>query len=90
MAESTTITIRLSSDLKDKLGRLAASTRRSKSFLAAAAVGAYVDRELEIVEGIQAAMAAIDDDSKWIPHEEAMDRIDAVVAKGEASRRRKA
>lgn len=94
MAESTTITVRLSSELKDKLGRLAASTRRSKSFLAAEAVGAYVDRELEIVEGIQRAMAAIDDDSKWIAHEEAMDRIDAaidaVVAKNEASRRRKA
>lgn len=94
MAESTTITIRLSSELKDKLARLAAGTRRSKSFLAAEAVSAYVDRELEIVEGIHRAMAEIGDDSKWVSHEEAMDRIDAaieaVVAKGEASSRRKA
>jgi predicted transcriptional regulator len=94
MVDSTTITIRLSSELKDKLARLAAGTRRSKSFLAAEAVSAYVDRELEIVEGIQRALADIGDDSKWIAHDEAMDKVDAaieaVASRNEAARRRKA
>ncbi|MFZ2995682.1 CopG family ribbon-helix-helix protein [Sphingobium sp.] len=53
MNASTTMTIRMPSDLKDKLERLAQGTRRSRSFLAAEAVAAYVERELEIIEGIQ-------------------------------------
>ena len=44
MPASTTMTIRLSSDLKDKLERLAQGTQRSRSFLASEAVKAYVSR----------------------------------------------
>lgn len=44
------MTIRLDQQLKDKLGRLADGTRRSRSFLAAEAVEAYVDRKLADVE----------------------------------------
>lgn len=47
MAASTTMTIRVSPDVKEKLDRIATDTRRSKSFLAGEAVAAYVDRELE-------------------------------------------
>ncbi|WP_242097980.1 ribbon-helix-helix protein, CopG family [Sphingomonas sp. CROZ-RG-20F-R02-07] len=53
MAASTTMTIRITPDLKDKLGRLAQDTRRSRSYLAAEAVEAYVARELAIIDGIQ-------------------------------------
>ena len=53
MTTSTTMTIRVSSEIKEKLSRLAHGTRRSKSYLAAEAVSAYVERELEIIEGIQ-------------------------------------
>jgi predicted transcriptional regulator len=56
---STTMTIRLTADLKSKLGRLADGTRRSRSFLAAEAVAAYVDRELAIIEGIQRGLADV-------------------------------
>ena len=40
-------------NLASNLKRLSGSTRRSKSFLAAKAVAAYVDRELAIIDGIQ-------------------------------------
>jgi RHH-type transcriptional regulator, rel operon repressor / antitoxin RelB len=40
---STTITVRLQAKVKQRLEALARSTRRSKSFLAAEAIAAYVD-----------------------------------------------
>ena len=52
MGASTTMTIRVTSDLKEKLGRLAQNTRRTKSYRAGEAVEAYVNRELQILEGI--------------------------------------
>ena len=68
---TTTISIRISSDLKDKLDRLAKGTQRSNSFLAARAIETYVDRELEIVEGI---LRGIEDvkAGRVVPHEEVM------------------
>lgn len=41
---STTMTIRLDDDIKDRLDALAEATRRSKSFLAAEAIREYVNR----------------------------------------------
>lgn len=52
MAETTTITVRVSLDTKEKLDRLAGMTGRSRSYLVADALGAYVAEEIEIVEGI--------------------------------------
>ena len=40
---STTMTIRLDEDVKSRLDKLADSTHRSKSFLAAEAVRVYVE-----------------------------------------------
>jgi len=40
---STTITIRLEEEVKDRLDRLAESTNRSKSFLAAEAIREFVE-----------------------------------------------
>lgn len=54
---STTMTILVRSDVKEKLNRIANDTRRSKSFLAGEAVAAYVDRELEIIDGIKRGVA---------------------------------
>jgi predicted transcriptional regulator len=59
MTSSTTMTIRVSRDIKQKLQRIANDTRRSKSFLAAEAVSAYVDRELEIIDGIKRGLADV-------------------------------
>ena len=52
MAATETMTIRVSAETKRKLERIAAGTRRSKSFLAAEAVSAYVERELAIIDGV--------------------------------------
>ena len=71
MTTSTTMTIRLDPQLKAKLGRLADGTRRSRSFLAAEAMEADVDRELAIIEGIERGLA----DAKagrTVSHEDAM------------------
>ncbi|MCH8239018.1 MAG: CopG family ribbon-helix-helix protein [Proteobacteria bacterium] len=71
---STTLTVRLPAELKDRLGELAERTRRTKSFLAGEAIGDYVERELAIVAGIERGL----DDMKAervVPHDKAMRRI---------------
>lgn len=68
---STTMTIRLDPQLKEKLGRLAEGTRRSRSFLAAEAVETYVDRELALIEGIQRGVADVAA-GRTVSHEDAM------------------
>jgi len=79
MAASTTMTIRVTPDLKEKLGRLAHTTRRTRSWLAAEAVEAYVDNELEIIEGIQRGLADVKA-GRVTPHDEATDQLDAAIA----------
>ncbi len=77
---STTLTVRLPSELKERLGELAERTHRTKSFLAGEAIGGYVERELEIVAGIERGL----DDMKAgrvVPHHEAMTRIGKTVQK---------
>ncbi|MGO4287717.1 CopG family ribbon-helix-helix protein [Bosea sp. TAB14] len=60
MAATETMTIRVSAETKRKLERIATDTRRSKSFLAGEAVSAYVDRELEIIEGIKRGLGDVE------------------------------
>ncbi|TPK58035.1 ribbon-helix-helix protein, CopG family [Mesorhizobium sp. B2-3-3] len=83
MTASTTMTIRVTPEIKEKLGRLATNTRRSKSYLAAEAVSAYVERELSIVDGIKRGMADVAA-GRVVPHDEAMAELHAVIdaAKG--------
>lgn len=78
MTGSTTMTIRVSPEVKEKLGRLALDTRRSKSFLAGEAVGAYVDRELAIIEGIRRGLADVEA-GRVVSHEEAMTELHAAI-----------
>ena len=48
---STTLTIRIDDEVKDRLDRLAESTQRSKSFLAAEAIREYVaNNEWQVAE----------------------------------------
>lgn len=74
MTSSTTMTIRVTHEVKDKLERLALDTRRSRSFLAAEAVAAYVDRELEIIDGIHQGLEDVAA-GRVIPHAEAIAEI---------------
>lgn len=89
MTTSTTMTIRVRPDVKEKLDRIAADTQRSKSFLAGEAVAAYVERELEIIDGIKRGMAdaAV---GRVVSHDDAMAEIDAVIDAAEAKRAGKA
>ncbi len=76
---STTMTVRLSVEEKDRLEKLASRTSRSLSFLAARAIADYAERELAIVEGIEAGLADMRAD-RVVDHDEAMRRIEAVLA----------
>jgi predicted transcriptional regulator len=80
MPTSTTLTVRLTPAVKQQLGRLADATRRTKSFLAAEAIAAYVAREADVVAGIE---RGLDDmhSGRVVPHDEAMERLEATVAK---------
>lgn len=86
MAATETMTIRVSAETKRKLERIAAGTRRSKSFLAGEAVSAYVDRELEIIEGIKRGLADVEA-GRVVPHDEVMAEARRVIAE---ARREKA
>ena len=88
MAATETMTIRVSAETKRKLERIADDTRRSKSFLAGEAVSAYVDRELEIIEGIKRGLADVEA-GRVVPHDEAMAEIYAAIDAVEAERGRK-
>ena len=82
---STTLTVRLPSALKDRLGKLAEQTRRTKSFLAGEAIARYVGRELEIVAGIERGL----DDMKAgrvVPHEDVVADIEATIKKTKTKR----
>jgi RHH-type transcriptional regulator, rel operon repressor / antitoxin RelB len=60
---STTVTLRLDDTVKDKLEKLAESTHRSRSFLAAEAIKAYVEsNEWQIAEIHQALQEADEGD----------------------------
>ncbi|MDW9515769.1 CopG family transcriptional regulator [Sinorhizobium meliloti] len=85
MPVSTTMTIRVSPELKKKLDRIASATSCSRSFLAGEAVAAYVDRELEIIDGIKRGMADAEA-GRLVPHEEAMAEIFDVIRKAETGK----
>jgi predicted transcriptional regulator len=82
---SQTLSIRISDDTQSKLARLADHTRRSRSWLAAEAIAAFVDRELLVLDGIERGLA----DRKAgriVPHDEAMDELDRAIAESSAQR----
>ena len=78
MSNSTTMSIRLSSETKAQLGLLATATRRSKSFLAAEAVAAYVARERSIIAGIERGLTDMKA-GRTVAHDAAMDEVDALI-----------
>jgi predicted transcriptional regulator len=80
---STTLTVRVSPQVKKRLGRLASQTKRTKSYLAGEAISDFVERELAIVEGIK---RGIDDmhAGRVVPHKVAMRRLRATIARAKA------
>jgi len=64
---STTFTVRVETDVKKRLEKLARSTGRSRSFLAAEALSEYLDVNEWQVAGVRKAMGTLDRD---LPHEQ--------------------
>jgi predicted transcriptional regulator len=71
MSDTTTITVRLNAKLKAQLEALAHSTQRSKSWLAAEAIAAYIEQESWQVQAIEAAVQQADTpETEWMNHED--------------------
>jgi predicted transcriptional regulator len=58
--DTTTLTMRVRNARKKRLEKLSRSTGRSRSFLAAEAISAYLDTNEWQVSGIKAALASLD------------------------------
>lgn len=81
MADTDTLTVRLSTEVKSNLEALATSTQRSKSWLAAQAIAEYLEREAWQIEQIQEALQIADsDDATWVSHETVMAELDQKIA----------
>lgn len=71
---STTFTVRVDSAAKKRLEKLAKSTGRSRSFLAAEAINEYLDVNEWQVAGIKKAIESLDR-GHGVPHEQVKDWI---------------
>jgi predicted transcriptional regulator len=71
---STTFTVRVDTAAKKRLERLAKSTGRSRSFLAAEAINEYLDINEWQVAGIKQAISSLDR-GEGIPHEQVKDWV---------------
>jgi predicted transcriptional regulator len=72
--KSTTFTVRVNTDVKKRLERLAKSTGRSRSFLAAEAINEYLEINEWQVTGIKLAIASLDR-GEGIPHDQVKDWV---------------
>jgi len=86
MSGSTTLTVRLPRQTKERLALLASRTRRSSSFLAAEAIAAYVTRELAIVEAIEQGRADVRA-GRFTPHEDVAREAKAIIGAALPSRK---
>jgi predicted transcriptional regulator len=66
---STTLSVRIDTDTKRRLEALATRARRSKSFLAAEAIAAFVEAESWQLDETQAGIDELDA-RRGVPHEE--------------------
>jgi RHH-type transcriptional regulator, rel operon repressor / antitoxin RelB len=66
---STTLSVRLDIDTKKRLEALAKRARRSKSFLAAEAIAAFVEAESWQLDEIQTGIKELDE-GRGVPHKD--------------------
>jgi RHH-type transcriptional regulator, rel operon repressor / antitoxin RelB len=83
MSDTTTMTVRLSRELKAKLERLAEGTKRSKSYLAAEAIAEYVELNAWQIEEIRKAVEKADAGGPFVRDDDATRYLDA-LARGES------
>ena len=66
---TTTLSVRLDTDTKKRLEALAKRARRSKSFLAAEAIAAFVEAESWQLDEIQIGIKQLDQ-GRGVPHQD--------------------
>lgn len=88
MTNSTTVTVRVNADLKRKLESLARSTKRSKSYLAAKALEAYVQNNAWQVDLINQRVKEADAGGPFVEHERVSKWLEALAAGRQAPRPR--
>jgi RHH-type transcriptional regulator, rel operon repressor / antitoxin RelB len=71
---STTVSVRIDSRVNRRLEKLAKSTGRSRSFLAAEAITEYLDLNEWQVAGIQKAVVSLDR-GEGVPHERVLEWV---------------
>jgi len=80
MSKKEPFTVRLDEELKQKLEALAASTQRSKNWLAEEAITEFVERESWQIQQIEAAVQKADSrKAVWTPHEEVFAEVDQMI-----------
>lgn len=85
MSSRSPMTVRVRLDVKQKLSEIADVTQRSRSSLAGEAIAAYVEHELEIIDGIKRGLADADA-GRVVSHDDATAEIYAVIERAEAKR----
>ncbi len=73
---STTFTVRVEPEVKKRLEKLAKTTGRTRSFLAAAALNDYLDANEWQVAGVKRAIASLDR-GEGIPHNQVKDWVNS-------------
>lgn len=76
MAQSTTLTIRVDAEIKQRLEQLARQQRRSKSFVAGEAIGEYIAIQEAQIAGIRDAIAELER-GEAIAHEQVRDWVES-------------
>lgn len=84
MAESATLTVRMSADTKKQLADLAGRTKRTRSSLAEAAISSYVASELRIVDAIERGRAEVRS-GDVASHDDVMRTVHAIIEGARAS-----
>lgn len=90
MSESTTVTFRVSQELKDKLEALARNTKRSKSYMAAEALATYVDANSWQLGLIRRRIKEADSGGPFIAHDSVAGWLDSLAKGGKPKRPRPA
>jgi RHH-type rel operon transcriptional repressor/antitoxin RelB len=81
---SATVSVRINLAAKKRLEKLAKSTGRSRSFLAAEAINGYLDLNEWQVAGVQKAIASLDR-GEGIPHQRITEWVNSWGSKRERS-----
>jgi RHH-type rel operon transcriptional repressor/antitoxin RelB len=79
---STTFSVRVEQDVKKRLQRLAKSTGRTRSFLAAEALNEYLDANEWQVSGVKQAIASLDR-GEGVSHKEVKEWVNSWEGKPE-------